>query len=287
LGDTSSYSLVQIEHEWFAPLLPDDRRNRWAIDLQNLISVRARQAATIAKKRRVRWLLENDAKNAVRLEQWISRSYDTTIAVSDFDAACLDRAVVVPNGVDLDRFKPDPIPSEPRLLFSGSFNYEPNVDAALWFCDEVFPSVRRRVPNATLAIVGRQPDHRIRNLAELAGVEAYFDVPSIGPYLGAARVVVVPVRVGSGTRVKALEAMAAGRPLVGTPVGLEGLGLEQGLSAEIAGDAEGLTAGIVRLLTDGAYAERLASAGRRLVEDRFSWDRIAEIYLECVLGPCT
>ena len=285
LGDTSSYSLVQVEHEWFAPLLPADKRNRWAITLHNLISVRARQGAAVAHKRRVRWLLEGDADNAARLEQWISRSYDVTIAVSDADAACLERAVVVPNGVDLDRFNAEPIPSAPRLLFSGSFNYEPNVDAALWFCGEILPLVRHEVPMATVAIVGRQPDHRMRRLETQRGVDTHFDVPSIRPYLSSARVVVVPVRIGSGTRLKALEAMAACRPLVGTPVGLEGLGLQQGVSAEIAPNAEGVASGIVRLLTDDRYAEQLARAGRRLVEDRFSWDRIAKIYLEGVLSP--
>ena len=287
LGDTNSYSLVQIEHEWFAPLLREDRRNPWAITLHNLISVRARQGAAIAPKRRVRWLLENDARNAVRLERWISRSYDTTIAVSEFDAARLEQAVVVPNGVDLDRFKPQPIPSQPRLLFSGSFNYEPNVDAASWFCREILPLVRQKVPDAKVALVGRQPDDRIRNLAGRSGVETHFDVPSLRPYLSAARVVVVPVRIGSGTRLKALEAMAAYRPLAGTSVGFEGLGLVQGVSAEIAADAKGLASGIVRLLTDDVYAERLAHAGRRLVEDHFSWDRIAEIYIEGVLGRFT
>jgi glycosyltransferase involved in cell wall biosynthesis len=100
------------------------------------------------------------------------------------------------------------------------------------------------------------------------------DVPIMAPYLAAARVAVVPLRMGTGTRLKALEAMAAGRPLVGTTIGLDGLGLEDGVHARIVDDPEAMAQAIVALLRSDAQAQALASAARRLVEDRFQWETI-------------
>jgi glycosyltransferase involved in cell wall biosynthesis len=287
IGDTSSYDLVQIEHEWFAPLLPARRSNRWAITLHNLMSVRASQAAAVARKRRRSWLLERDAAHAVRFERWITHNYDVTITVSDCDAEAIGQSVIVPNGVDLERFDVGPIPVEPVLLFSASFNYEPNVDAATWLCREILPRLQKAIPTVRVMLVGRQPDSRVRDLGEIPGVEAHFDVPSMVPYLRASRVVVVPLRIGSGTRVKALEAMSARRPIAGTSIGLEGLGLSTGEGAEIADGPEDMAASILRLLSDDKHAYALANNARRLVEDRFSWDRIADTYIRDVLRACT
>jgi glycosyltransferase involved in cell wall biosynthesis len=285
LGDTSDYDIVQIEHEWFAPLLPRRRVNQWVITLHNLLSVRSRQLAAVAEKRRVRWLFQGDALRAAGFEQRIVERYDLTVAVSEEDAAALgSRTVVVPNGVDVDRFGVTPLPSEPRLFFSGSFNWEPNVDGAHWFYEHVFPRVRQQVPAATLVLVGRQPDQRTRTLGESPGVEAHFDVPSVVPHLQSARVAVVPLRMGSGTRLKALEAMAAGRPVAGTPIGLEGLGLSDGESAVVADDPEMLAARIVRLCVDDGYAQHLIARARRLVDERFSWDHVAGGYIDSVLS---
>jgi glycosyltransferase involved in cell wall biosynthesis len=191
--------------------------------------------------------------------------------------------VVIPNGVDLEKFSACPLPEAPRLLFSASFNYEPNADAAVWLCREVLPRVRLEVPAATVVLVGREPGPRVRELAALEGVEGHFDVESVVPYLRGARVSLAPLREGSGTRLKALEAMASARPVAGTTIGLEGLPLEHGRSAVVADDADALAAGIARLCTDEGLASGMASAGRQLAEARYGWDRSVEIYLERVL----
>jgi glycosyltransferase involved in cell wall biosynthesis len=286
IGDTSGYDLVQVEHEHLAGLLPRRRSCRWAITLHNLLSVRFRQRAAVSTKPRVRRLWEADARQAEVWERRITRGYDLTIAVSDEDARVLGGAVaIVPNGVDLDRFRATPLPPEPRLIFSASFNYEPNIDGATWLCEEILPLVRARIPDARLLLVGREPDERVRRLGRLPGVDAHFDVPAVSPLLESARVAVVPLRQGSGTRLKALEAMAAGRPVVGTEVGLEGLGLEDGVSACVAGTAKELAADVVRLLHDDFAAATLAAAARSLAEAGFGWDRLADRYLEWVLGP--
>ncbi len=281
---TASYDVVCVEHAQLAPLLPRQRSNRWLLTLHNVGSERSRQMAAVTPGSRQAWLWSRDAAKARRLERWALRAYDQVIAVSDDDAQRLgDTAVVIPNGVDLARFRFTPLPAEPRLLFTANFNYPPNVDATRWLGHEIFPRVRSRVPDATLALVGRRPVRDIRELARLPGISLHADVDSVVPHLEAARVAVVPVRVGTGTRLKALEAMAAGRPVAGTSIGLEGLGVVDGESAAVGDDADALADGIVTLLTDDARARAQAAAARRKAE-RFGWDSIASRFVDTVLG---
>ena len=287
MPDTSDYDVVQLEHEHLAGLLPGHRPNRWAMTMHNVLSVRYRQRAQLAANPRLRRLWEADARRAEAWERRIVSGFDLTVAMSAEDAAILGRAAapgrhipVVANGVDLERFSPSPIPADPVMIFSASFNYEPNIDGATWACEEVLPLVREKVPSARLLLVGREPNDRVRRLAGRPGVEGHFDVPAIPPYLRSARVALVAVRQGSGTRLKGLEAMAAGRPLVGTATGLEGLSLEDGRSALIADTADDLAAAVVRVLEDDDVASRLARAARSVAEDRFGWDRLAGEYLD-------
>lgn len=274
------YDLVQVEHESLAGVIPRRRTGRWAITLHHLISVRSRHCAAIAEKQRVKFLFGAEARKAEQWERQIKSRFDLTIVTSENDAAALrGGAVVVPNGVDLDKFVPTPLPGEPRLLFSASFNYEPNADAAVWLCHDLLPRIRAKIPDATVVLVGRQAGPRVQSLAGIEGVEAHFDVESVVPYLQSARVCLAPLRQGSGTRLKALEAMAAARPVAGTTIGVEGLPLENETSAVIADDPDRLAEGIARLCTDEVTAEGIGSAGRKIVEDRFGWDRIAETYL--------
>lgn len=288
IGDPSHIDLVQVEHEWLAPCLVPHRNSRWAITLHNLLSIRSTQLSIINERRRIRWYHERDAHRARRLEKWIVDNYDHTITVSDADASALGgHTPVVPNGVDVVRFAPTALPSEPRVIFTASFNYAPNVDAAVWYCREVHPIVQEMVPGAVIRLVGREPSETVRALTDSPGVEGAFDVPRIQPFLMDARVAVVPVRIGSGTRLKALEAMACGRPIAGTSIGLEGLHLQDGSSAAVADDAPSLAAAVARLCTDDAFARSLSQNARRIAEGEFSWDRIADRYIdEVVFGPC-
>jgi glycosyltransferase involved in cell wall biosynthesis len=233
----------------------------------------------------VRWLHKTDVRHARRLERWIVDNYDLTITVSEEDSLLLrGRPIVVPNGVDLSGSVNTPLPPEPSLVFIGSFNWLPNIDGAQWFCREVLPRVRREVPSAIVHLVGREPERRVVELSDIPGVETHFDVPTVRPFLESARVALVPLRMGSGTRLKALEAMAAGRPVAGTSVGLEGLGLVDGQSAAVADTARALAAGIVRLCRDDDYATRLSGNARNLAESRFSWEKIASSYVETVMS---
>src|SRR5262249_9758083 len=139
-------------------------------------------------------------------------------------------------------------------------------------CDAVWDLVRAEIPDAQLVIVGRHPVAAVLELAARDGVEVHADVPEMGSWFDRARVVVVPLLAGTGTRIKALEAMAAGRPVAGTSIGLEGLGCVDGEHARIADAPTDLAAAVVALLRDDRIANRIATAGRALAAERFAWE---------------
>jgi glycosyltransferase involved in cell wall biosynthesis len=251
----------------------------------------ARQELAIAPGSRQRLYRTLDLRKAERLERRALHGFDHVIVCSPEDAAAfggptakLDRSRigVVPNGVDLTAFTPVPLPLEPRVLFPATLGYAPNVDGALWFCAEIWPLIRAALPTATLELVGREPVPEVLALRQLDGVSVHPDVPSMRPYYDGARAVVVPLRSGTGTRLKALEAMAAGRPVTGTTIGLEGIGVRDREQVLIADDPAGFASAVLRLLSDDALAQRVARAGRTHVEQRFGWERIGRDYVELI-----
>jgi glycosyltransferase involved in cell wall biosynthesis len=236
-------------------------------------------------------LLARDAAKAQRLERAAARAYHGLVLVGAEDAATLgggaidrSRAVIVPNGVDTTALVPTPLPAAPRLLLPASLNYRPNVLGAVWFCETVLPLVREQVPGTTLDLVGRHPVDEVLALRVHAGVEVHGDVPRMAPWFDRARVVVVPVRVGTGTRLKALEAMAAGRPVVGTTIGLEGLRITDGVHACVTDEPRAMADAIVRALTSDEHALALAEGGRRHVEALFSWGPFAQRLGDALTG---
>ncbi len=285
------FDVVVVHHLFLAPLLPARRRAPWLLHLFDVPSVRTRHELATEPGRRQRWLLARDATKAERYERQMAASYDGIVVVSDEDAAAVagharerthGPVVVVPNGVEPSAFTATPIPAEPRLVLPASLNYRPNVLGAMWFCDEVLPLVQAKVPDVHFDLVGRDPVGEVLELGRRPSIEVHADVVRMEPWLARARVVVVPLHIGTGTRLKALEAMAAGRPLVGTSIGLEGLGVVDGVDARVVDDPATMADAIVELLTSDTRAATLAAAGRRLVETSFRWETIAERLAEAL-----
>jgi glycosyltransferase involved in cell wall biosynthesis len=151
-------------------------------------------------------------------------------------------------------------------------DYRPNVRAALWFCTEILPTIRRTRAECAISIVGAQPTPAIRALERLPGVTVTGPVADTRPYVTAAAVTVVPIRAGSGTRLKILEALALGRAVVSTTAGCEGIDVVDGEHLLVADEPDLFARYVVRLLGDAAERARLGAAGRRLVEARYGWD---------------
>jgi polysaccharide biosynthesis protein PslH len=244
--------VVVLHHHALAPLLARRRAGeRW---LLHQFHVPAVEAAAVAGS----WLLRRNAANTARLQRWAADRADAIVAVSDDDAALLGgrRHVVVPNGVDPE-LRASPVPGERRVVVTGSLDFPPNVDGVRWLVTEVWPAVRARVPDAVLDVVGRRPVPSVVALGG-EGVRVLADVASAVEHLRGARVAAVPVRFGSGTRIKTLEALAAGRPVVSTSVGVAGLGATPAL---VRDDPDSFAAAVVDVLTDDELARRLGAAG--------------------------
>ncbi len=214
-------------------------------------------------------------------ERIMVNAADMVLAVSEEDVAKLRgrRAEprLVPNGVDTAAigYQAPSAEAGRTLLFMGPLDYRPNADAVRWLVGQVLPRIRRRLPDARLRLVGRGSE-QVRG----DGVDALGYVPDATAELRRADALVVPMRMGSGTRFKVLEAMAAGVPVVSTPLGLAGISAHPGRHALVGRTAAELADATVRALEERELARTVAQAARALVEQRYAWKRIAPTYLK-------
>jgi sugar transferase (PEP-CTERM/EpsH1 system associated) len=215
--------------------------------------------------------------------------FDHVVAVSEVDRETfardygVEQVSAVPTGVDTDFFRPTGrVERRPHeLVFTGSMDWLPNEDAILHFADAVLPLVRKRVPDATLTVVGRSPTPRVKALSQRdPAVEVTGSVPDVRPYLERAAAFVVPIRIGGGTRLKIFEAMSMGKPVVSTAVGAEGLPVVHGETALIADEPQAMADAVVSLLTDPESAATLGRRADEWVRAEFGWGRVAAIFAE-------
>jgi polysaccharide biosynthesis protein PslH len=233
-------------------------------------------------------------------ERRILQSYDRVTVVSEADAADFRqifleaRIEVVPNGVDTEYFgavdtwrrEGSYVQSEiDTLVFTGHLALEPNADAVVFFVREVLPLVRRRRPESRFWIVGGGPvPSAVGSLARQPGVEVFLDVDDVRPFLAASHVAVAPLRLGSGTRLKVLEALAAHTPLVSTTCGAEGLELTSERDLLLADTPESMAEAVVQLLERPEYATRIAQRGADTVRKRYSWAIASERFQSTLSG---
>jgi polysaccharide biosynthesis protein PslH len=184
---------------------------------------------------------------------------------------------VVPNGVDVSRLASIEGPGEPdRVLFTGTLDYQPNAEAVVWFATEVLPHLRVRRPSVRVTIVGRNPPRQVQQLAADLGLELTGWVADLVPYQRAAAVAIAPLRSGGGTKLKVLEALAAGRPLVATSVAAEGIDVEDGVHLLVRDEPGAFADAVAGLLVDSERARALAAAGRERVAARYDWGVLAD-----------
>jgi len=215
-----------------------------------------------------------------REEMAVWRQIDGCALTSTRELAVLRAAVrdvpatVVPNGVDVEYFSDAGVkPDRQNIVFTGMLGYRPNVDGVLWFTREILPRVLKQLPSVVFTVVGTGVPPEVRRL-EGPNVLVTGTVPDVRPYLGRAGVVVVPLRMGSGTRLKVLEGLAMGRPMVSTSLGCEGIEVRSGEHLLVADKPGEFSAGVVDLLRDPTRADAMGQRGREMVRRQYAWDRI-------------
>lgn len=253
------------------------QRTYRVLDAHNIEFMRARGRSQTTRHPLKRLAYGLIAARLARYERRMLRDFDLVLACSDADRRVLEQAVpglrvaTVPNTVDTDLFRPATArPAGRTVVFTGTLWYEPNADAARRLAEEIFPLVRKGAPDATLLIVGDDPPDAVRALGRSPGVRVVGPVEDIRPWLEQAVAYAAPVRMGSGTRQKLLDAMACGLPVVTTRKGSEGLEVEHGKHLLLAETTEEFGDRILDLLRDEALRKRLGAGGRGLVEEKYS-----------------
>ena len=253
-----------------------------------------RHAATAGNPAK-KMLYRMEFRKMLGYERAAVRKFQHVISVSANDRSIMmqwvdaDRVTVVPTGVDLAQYCPDPAKfdsttsdpnplaaSAPLITFVGAMDWEPNVDAVEYFCSEVWPVIKAEAPQARLRIVGRNPDRRVQKWASLdASIEVTGRVPSVVEHLRQSAVVIVPLRIGGGTRLKIYEAMATAKAVVSTTVGAEGLDVHHGRDIILADDPGAFAQAVIMLLRDPEVRRRYENAAAETAA-RYDWPAIGE-----------
>jgi glycosyltransferase involved in cell wall biosynthesis len=244
------------------------------------------QSKSLAKK----FYFQLQASKMENYERKICLQSKHVIAVSEIDAQRMKTmfgvkgVTSVPTGVDLEYFAaPSTTPHVADIIFSGSMDWLPNVDAVEHFVREVLPLIREQLPSATFTIAGRSPDARVLKAVQgLSGISVTGKVDDMRPYLWGSKISVVPIRIGGGTRLKIYECMAAGLPVVSTTVGAEGLCYQDGTDIAIADDPRNFAAACVRLLTTDSLRHSMAASALKRAQNEFSWEAVSREF-EAVL----
>jgi len=205
-----------------------------------------------------------------------------TVSEADRDAFALlvnpEKLTVIPTGVDVDYFQPMAVDETPNsLVFVGSMDWLPNEDAVLYFADAILPLIKQRCPEVVIDVVGRNPSRKLQALAEREkNVRLTGRVDDVRPFVARSSICIVPLRIGGGTRLKIFEAMAMGKAVVSTTVGAEGLPVQSGENIVLADTPNDFANSVIALLRSSNERRRLGTAARVLVEENYSWKRVAE-----------
>jgi polysaccharide biosynthesis protein PslH len=237
----------------------------------------------------------NPLWKAISWREWrkmevVERQYlklaDQVLAVSEADRDDFvpivgrEKVSVIPTGVDVDYFQPMPVEEVPdSLVFTGSMDWLPNEDAILYFVDTMLPLIKEKCPTVSLQVVGRNPSRKLQALVETkTNVHLTGWVEDIRPFLARGSVCIVPLRIGGGTRLKIFEAMAMGKAVVSTSVGAEGLAVRTSENILLADTPKDFADSVIALLRDSKRRQQLGTAARTVVQENYSWSRVAEIF---------
>ncbi|MGH9530568.1 MAG: glycosyltransferase family 4 protein, partial [Terriglobales bacterium] len=288
LLETGGFDVVVSDFLDAAINFPDHLTIPGVLFQHNVESEIWRRHATTESNPAKRLMYQFEFKKMLRYEQSIIRRFRHIIAVSEHDRALMQpwagnsKITIVPTGVDVAQYRPssETHDTAPIVMFVGSMDWEPNIDAVEFFRNEIWPLVTAKIPAARFVIVGRNPDRRVQKLAS-SSIEITGRVASVADQLQKAAVVIVPLRIGGGTRLKIYEAMAAGKAVVSTTVGAEGLDVSPGRDIGIADNPADFAGAVVSLLNDRDLRRRYERAASETA-GKYDWSVIAAKFAEAL-----
>jgi glycosyltransferase involved in cell wall biosynthesis len=277
-----AYDLVHAQLVRMAPYVEENLGVPRVLDLIDALSLNMSRRQ-LHDRGFSRWAARLESTRLTRYERRVCRIVDRAVVSSRVDSQAIGsfpNLATVTNGVDLREFPFVRDGREPRVVVcSGNMGYFPNRDGVTWFARSILPLIRRALPDTRFLVVGARPARAIRRLARAdprLTVSGF--VERVHPHLAQAGLAVAPIRTGSGQQLKVLEALASGTPVVATSLAVSGLDASHDEHLLVADAPESFAHHAVRLLTDPGLAHRLALNGRRLVEERYTWERsVAEL----------
>ena len=298
LANSENIDLFQFESLGYADALTGTRA-RTMVMAHNVESLIWERLYQTERQRLKRWFIGHQLRKYERYERAVMHGASRVVAVSREDAALLKErfgvsgAVVVDNGVDVKYFALGAAarsPNPKQILFLGSLDWRPNLDAIDVLLARVMPQVLAAEPEARLSIVGRNPPPAlIRRLRREPNVDLHADVEDVRPYLARSAVMAVPLRIGGGSRLKILEAIAAGLPVVSTRIGCEGLIFEAGRDLSVVESEDQMAAALVETIRNPARAAAMVRSGRTVIDAHYDWsrlaDRLEQVWLDLTSTP--
>ena len=297
LASQQPVDLWQCEWTGYLNALQDQPQRRRLLIAHNVDTLIWERYLSVESRTWRRWFLRQQCEKFAQFERHAFHQAGRVVAVSEPDAARIRADFdfpdvdVVDNGIDADWL--EAVRSERGsgpLLFLGALDWRPNQDAVQWFLTDILPRVRVTHPDVRLSVVGRRPPRWLEDLIErTVGAELHADVPDVRPYLTQSALMVVPLRIGGGSRLKVLESLAAGLPVISTTVGAEGLRLVPDQHYDVADTVDQWISSITQNLADPEPAYERAEAGRQLVQQHYDWSalaaRLEEIWERQVAAP--
>jgi glycosyltransferase involved in cell wall biosynthesis len=278
-----AYDVILCDFLSPAAVIPFDCGVPVVIFTHNVETMIWRRHLDVAKNPIWRFVFKREYEKMREAERRYLNRATHVLTVSDTDTAMfardIDRAKIatIPTGVDIGYFQPMNGEEPANLVFTGSMDWMPNVDGIAYFVEQILPLIRKQHPQAMLWVVGRKPDRVIRAMAEKdPRIQVTGTVEDIRPYIAKSAVYIVPLRVGSGTRLKIFEAMAMGKAVVSTTIGAEGLPVTSGLDIVLADEPHHFADEVCRLLESATERKRIGKAARMLVEEKYSWEVVAK-----------
>lgn len=285
LLNTNEYDAIHVQHLRMAQYAMNLKDRYRILDLPDAFSLYWQRRKSIARSLPSRILDNIESGRVLKYEKAILNAFDLNLVCSKEDLQFLkdkhhiENIRLLPNGVDTDKFHPmnHDYSHNRTLLFTGNMDYDPNVDAVLYFAESVFPLIKSQHPEVKFVIAGQRPIDKVKALHNGKDIEVTGFIPELSEMYNQASVVVAPLRFGAGTQNKVLEAMAMGIPVVCSHIGFEGLGIQDGEGAFMRMDAESFAMQVNQLLSDQTLRQLTGEKGVEVIRSNFSWDKVSLI----------